>query len=221
MRWQWLHKAGQGKLLVFCNGCGMDEQVVSHLRPDDFDILMLFDYVAPQLPPEVEQIITAASYRAVIGWSMGVWIGSYLLAEYNFDSAIALNGTLCPIHEDFGIAPVIFSRTIEYFNEQHREKFYKRMCDSDGLRCFLRSAPKRQIVDQRQELSFLWRIRQQMALPPEKAAPWHKAVIARRDIIVPTKSQQAFWAGRLPVIEIDGGHYPFARWSCWSECLAL
>ncbi len=199
----------------------MDEQVVSHLQPDDFDVLMLFDYVTPQLQQEVRQIIMAASYRAVIGWSMGVWIGSYLLAEYDFDSAVAVNGTLCPIHEDFGIAPVIFSRTIEYFDEQHREKFYKRMCDSNSLSCFLNSAPQRQIADQREELSFLWSIRQQMAMPPAEAAPWHKAVIARRDMIVPTRSQRLFWTGRLPVVEIDGGHYPFAGWNNWADCLAL
>ncbi len=221
MRWQWLHRAGKGKLLVFCNGWGMDGEVVSHLLPGDFDVLMLFDYSALALPGAVEEALAVASCRYLFGWSMGVWIGSRLLSGYHFTRAVACNGTLCPIDKKFGISPAVFQITLENFDEKHRMDFYKGMCSRDVFPRFLHSPPKRQLINQREELSFFWGMRQELEIVPDTVLPWEKVIVARRDMIMPTRSQRLFWKGRLPVVEIDGGHYPFANWEYWSDCLAL
>ncbi len=220
MKWQWLHRAGAGKLLVFCNGWGMDGEVVSHLHADDLDIVMLFDYAALDIPCEVKTALAAASHRFLLGWSMGVWVGSTLFSGYDFDVAVAYNGTPCPIDKGFGIAPAIFQATLEKFNEKNRADFYRRMCSKNDLPLFLSSTPKRDMENQRRELAFFWNLRQQM-VPPAQAAPWQRVVISSGDRIMPARNQRAFWEKRLSVTEINGGHYPFARGNCWREYLVL
>ena len=44
MKYKWLNRENNDKLIVFFNGWGMDECVVKHLYPDDYDVLMFFDY---------------------------------------------------------------------------------------------------------------------------------------------------------------------------------
>ncbi len=221
MRWQWLHRAGAGKLLVFCNGWGMDGEVVSHLHADDLDIVMLFDYAALDIPCEVKTALTAASHRFLLGWSMGVWIGRVLFSEYSFDAAVAYNGTLCPIDKRFGIAPSIFQATLENFNEKHRADFYNRMCSKNDLSFFLQSIPKRAMEHQREELAFFWNLRQQMMPQVQDTVPWQRAVISSGDRIMPARNQRAFWKKRLPLTELNGGHYPFAKSNRWRDYLVL
>ena len=44
MEYKWLNNKNNNKIIIFFNGWGMDESVVSHLNPADFDILMFYDY---------------------------------------------------------------------------------------------------------------------------------------------------------------------------------
>ena len=44
MKYKWLHKINKQKLILFFNGWGMTESVVAHLIPDDYDVLMFYDY---------------------------------------------------------------------------------------------------------------------------------------------------------------------------------
>ena len=44
MKYKWLNKIGNQKVIVFFNGWGMDENIVRHLDYEDFDILMFCDY---------------------------------------------------------------------------------------------------------------------------------------------------------------------------------
>ncbi len=221
MRWQWLHRAGKGRLLLFLNGWGMDAKSVAHLLPGDYDLLMLFDYSSRKLPQEVDDALRRASSRSVFGWSMGVWIGSQLLAEYQFEAAVACNGTLCPIDDRFGIAPEIFSATMAHLDEQNLLKFYQRMCGKRQEAFFPERAPGRDIENQLSELKFFWDLRKEMSVVPEKHLPWQRVILSRQDRIFRAAQQRAFWQERLPVKEIDTGHYPFTLFCCWADWLAL
>lgn len=221
MKWQWLHRTGEGKLLLFCNGWGMDARVISHLQPDGFDLLMLYDYSCLDLPDEVKEALKRARSRSLLGWSMGVWIGSQVLANYDFEHAVACNGTLCPISDSFGISPTIFQGTLDAFDQLRRQKFYKRMCGKKNLSFFLQHSPIRSVENQRAELAFFWELRQEIAIPPEQHSPWKQAVIAQRDLVIPTVNQHAFWDDRIPVTKISGGHYPFTSSEHWTDYLRL
>ncbi len=202
----------------------MDGEVVSHLQAGDLDVVMLFDYTSLKIPGEVDAALAAASSRFLLGWSMGVWVGSLLFSKSNFDAAVAYNGTLCPINKRFGISPAIFRATLENFNEKNRADFYRRMCGKKDFPFFLQHLPQRGLDNQQQELVFFWNARKEMAILPEESLPWQRAVIARKDMVIPSKNQRAFWENQLfsdNIVDLDGGHYPFFLSSRWSDYLAL
>ena len=44
MKYKWLNRRENKKIILFFNGWGMDENVVKHLDSEDYDVLMFFDY---------------------------------------------------------------------------------------------------------------------------------------------------------------------------------
>ncbi len=41
---RWLCKEERSKLIIFCNGWGMDHSVVSHMTSAEYDVVSLCDY---------------------------------------------------------------------------------------------------------------------------------------------------------------------------------
>ena len=75
-----------------------------------------------QIRPYAEIDLTA--------WSLGVWAAAAVFGHsgIHFGSALALNGTLHPVHPEFGIAPEIFDGTIaNWLIPAARERFLRRM----------------------------------------------------------------------------------------------
>ena len=44
MKYKWLNRGENNKIILFFNGWGMDENVVKHLDCEDYDVLMFYDY---------------------------------------------------------------------------------------------------------------------------------------------------------------------------------
>ena len=44
MKYKWLNRNNNQKLIVFFNGWGIDENIVKHLDCEDYDVLMFYDY---------------------------------------------------------------------------------------------------------------------------------------------------------------------------------
>ena len=44
MKYKWLNKKNNKKVILFFNGWGMDDSVVKHLNPEDYDVIMYYDY---------------------------------------------------------------------------------------------------------------------------------------------------------------------------------
>lgn len=223
MKWSWLLRKGSDALLIFCNGWGMDEHVVAHLRSHCFDVLMLYAYDSFALPEDMQKEVIEGKYcrRALLGWSMGVWMGSRLFAESKetFDDAVALNGTLRPVDDRFGIPGEIFQKTWAGMDEKKTLfSFFRRCCKKTDMDFFFANLPQRTLADQLRELTF---IKENCMKDTSDAAPWKRAAIARHDLIFPARNQQTFWQGQLPVTGLSSGHYPFTLFPLWEDYLHL
>ena len=53
---EWLHKNNCEKLIIFCNGWGMDGHPFTHLSSEEFDVVMLFDYRNFQLDVDISEL---------------------------------------------------------------------------------------------------------------------------------------------------------------------
>ena len=105
MKYKWLNKVNNDDLIVFFNGWGMDESVVSHLDFANHDLLMFYNYNSIETDfPFYE--LDKYSTKTLVAWSMGVMTAS--LFDINYDYKVAINGTLKPIDNMYGIPVRIY-----------------------------------------------------------------------------------------------------------------
>lgn len=198
MRYKWLNKKSNERLIVFFNGWGMDESVVSHLEPENYDIVMIYDY--NELDFDWSEI-EAYKEKYLVAWSMGVMIAT------NFDkgyiSKTAVNGTLKPIDNEFGIPTRIYDLTIKHLNPA---KFMQNMFQVGE------TLPNvgREFENQKSELSAI------KGYSANEAFKYDRVILSSEDKIIPTANQVKFW-GIEP--NFESGHCPFFKMSSWSELL--
>ena len=196
----------------------MDENVVKHLDVEDYDVLMFYDYNTLDTDFDLD-LLNIYSEKNLIAWSMGVMVCSCLAPSLTLPlgegTKVAINGTLKPIDEEYGIHPKIYDLTIKGFNEKGRDRFVKSMFEEEvEIIC------NREIENQHSELITLkeiCKLTPSLTLPlGEGKSLYNKILISDNDKIIPTKSQVAFW-GIEP--NLKGGHCPFFQFKKWSELL--
>jgi len=231
MKGEWLHRQQREHLILFCNGWGMDTNPFFPLTATDLDVLMFSDYqdLGCEHPGSSEP---AGSFPAagladlfnhypkisLIAWSMGVWAGQQLFGPWahRLHRAIAINGTLCPIDDRFGIPTQVYAATLAQFHEAGRLKFYRRMChDRKILETFLLHQPKRTLASQRLELAAL---QNQVSCQLAESSNYTRVIITSQDLVMPTANQLAFWQGQN-ILSLEGSHFPFYRWNSWETLL--
>ena len=203
MKYKWLNNQKQKELIIFFNGWGMDETIVSHLEYEKYDILMFYDYNSLDTDFDFSEL---KNYNSVylVAWSMGVMMATLFDIEYKTKTAV--NGTLKPISDEFGIPNRIYDLTLKNFNPIGVKKFIKNMFNEE----IKLPETKREFENQKSEL---------FALKGYKANDefqYNRIIISSEDKIIPTKNQTAFWK-----IEpnVNSGHAPFYLFKKWSELL--
>lgn len=201
MKYKWLNQKNNKKVIIFFNGWGMDESVVNHLGFEDYDVVMFYDYNT--LNTEFEfSIFDSYDERYLIAWSMGVMTATLFDVKYNLKTAV--NGTLKPIDNMYGIPVRIYDLTLKGFSPKGAEKFI--------LNMGMEKVPviKRDFENQKSELA---------ALKTYSANPifkYDRVFISRNDKIIPAKNQSAYW-NIEPNLEC--GHCPFYIFKNWSDLL--
>lgn len=219
MKTVFLRQSGGNELLIFFNGWSRDASDVSALS-SPFDVLEVHDY-SDLNPDDLFRLMQPYSHLHLAAWSLGVWAAAAVFEHsgFRFESALAINGTLYPVHPEYGIAPDIFDGTISNWPDAGaRDRFLRRMAGS-GLAAQLLPKPERSPEDQQNELIAIRKQSSEHAVP---ANPYTKAVLGQRDRIIPFASQKRFWAGQgIPAATADLPHYPFGGLSSWEEVLNL
>ena len=212
MQYFWLNnKKENKKLILFFNGWAMNETPVKHLKSDDFDVLVLFDY--RNLDFDLSQFdFSKYELKYLICWSMGVY-ASNLFKKYlqDFDKKIAINGTTKIIDDNFGIPEKIYKITIKLLNEDSCDKFIKNMFDNGKLNPEITIT--RELSELKEELISIQKINLKEELN------FNLAIISNNDKIVPTKNQIDFWQYKTKIKQIDSTHCPFEKFKSWMELL--
>ena len=198
MKYKWLNKENNNKLIIFFNGWGMDESIVKHLEFGCYDVIMFYDYNDLNIDLN---IISGYDTKYLTAWSMGVMIASKFNIEYA--SKTAINGTLKPIDDKYGILPKIYDLTIKRLDVN---KFMKQMFEQDE------NIPEinRNYENQRKELEAI------KTYSANLDFKYNKVIISSNDKIIPTSAQVRFW-NITP--NIEAGHCPFYHYKTWGELL--
>jgi len=203
MKYKWLNNGNNQNLIVFFNGWGMDESVVKHLNFENYDVLMFYDYNSLETNFDFASI-NLYSNKYLVAWSMGVMTATNF--DINYIKKIAINGTLKPIDDKFGIPKRIYNLTLKGFSPKGAEKFIKNMF----LEEYNLPIINRNFENQKSELEALTHYK------AKENFKYDKIILSTEDKIIPTKNQIAFWN-----IEpnISSGHAPFNKFKNWSELL--
>jgi biotin synthesis protein BioG len=196
----------------------MDENHLLRLKSSDYDILVCSNYQDLSLF-NIEELRNYNNI-IIIAWSMGVFAAG-MLKKYldNVSLSIAINGTLKPIDDKYGIPETIFAATLNNFNADTREKFYKRMFkDNENLEKFLTNQPKRNAEDQKNELISL---QNYIINENDSTNCFDRVIISKYDKIIPAKNQLNYWreVEKLNPTVIEEGHYPFFLWQSFEEII--
>ncbi len=205
-----LHRAGNGKLLLFFNGWGMDDTLFSAWPVPEFDVMTVCDYTEKTPLPE----LSGYAELHLAAWSLGVRAAAEALAgtPYRFATATAFNGTLRPVDAEYGIDPAVFAGTVENWgDERARDRFFRRLAGNAEF-----NRPARSWESQRDELAALERRFSAEPVPPN---PFRTAWIGGRDRIIPAAAQSRFWSSQgVEIVEVPGApHLPFAALRSFGE----
>ena len=182
MKYKWLSRKNNQKLIIFFNGWGMDEFVVNHLQAEEYDVLMFYDYNSLTIDFDLKTL-GRYSEKYLVAWSMGVMIAT--LFNIDYVSKTAINGTLKPIDDNYGIPKRIYNLTLRGFSPKGAEKFIKNMFDNEKEASLLQIY--RDFDGQKSELDALTHYQ------AKEDFKYDRVIISSEDKIIPTKNQTAFW----------------------------
>ena len=209
MQYKWLNHKNNEKLIVFFNGWGMDEKIVSHLNCSDYDVLVFFDYESF----DIEKFdFEKYKNKYLIAWSMGVYVCNYYYELIkNFDRFAAVNGTQKPIDDNFGIPEFVYGLTVNNFNDLSCSKFMKKISPFFDLSAYVTrntQALKNELISIRD-------------LKVENYVEFNKTIISKKDKIFPFQNQMNYWETTNAQINIseDGAHYIFNLYQNWEDLL--
>ena len=202
MNYKWLNKTTTNKLIIFFNGWGMDETIVSHLDCEDYNVIIFYDY--NNLDIDID--LSIYTEKHLVALSMGTMVAT-LFDFGELTSATAICGTPLAIDDNYGIPERIYNLTIRGFSQNSSQKFMERM---------FTEKPTIETFSNRTFDSKLSELKQMLTYKPNMEFKYSKAVVAESDKIIPTKNQLNYW--KNPTI-INSGHCPFMLYSKWSELL--
>lgn len=183
------------------------------------DVLFLYNYSDFNLDFDFSKY----SCINLLAYSYGVFMSSFYKDKLpNINHATALNGTLIPIDNTWGIPQKIFALTLENMTLDTALKFRKKLFNNDqDFQKFNKNLPNRPLDNSIAELEF---IKQCAKNKPNMTLDFDKIIISTQDKIFPTKSQRAFWADLTKhqnIKEIESGHFPFYQFESFQDIINL
>lgn len=224
MKAHWLNRQNNKNLIVFFAGWSFDyNPFCNHPECGDNDLLMIYDYNNMDIPDELKTLNNYES-KILAAWSMGVF-AAYLnrVLFEDFNKKIAVNGTITPVDDKFGIPVKIFELTLKHAASGLGGKFYKNVFQTlKEYEEYLKNPVQRSIENRVEELENLYDLIRQQPADFDGEKFYDCAVVCQNDKIIPSANQSASHnKNNVPVISLDCGHFPFYNFSKWDEIIEL
>lgn len=214
----YLQNNNSNKLILFFCGWGMDEKPFSILK-SNCDILYVYDYTTPEFPH-----FDFSKYKniSLLAFSYGVYASAIAnLPKINIEQNVAINGTLIPVDDKYGVPLRQFELT-EKMDSQSVVKFRERLFGGEKAKehfeIFENNLPQRTAQSCTDELI---RMKKYVPMFPTPNKQFDKVYIAKYDRCVPTRNQLNFWKNTKTsnIIELECGHFPFFNYNSIEELL--
>lgn len=205
------------RLIIFFNGFSLSEDLYEHLNKNTYDIMFVSDYRYIDTEYRFSGLTKKYTEINLVGYSLGVFVAASLpeIHKIRFNNCVAINGTLQPVDDHFGIPEKIFKGTIHNMNEKNLIKFYQRVFSEDYelLKDKLNVEPLKAKAE-------LLNINEYISQNLLVENIYTKAIISRSDKIFPPTHQLNFWQDAVKTVIISGGHFPFMKFYSWDDLLS-
>lgn len=200
-----LQKANNRNLVLIFAGWSTGPELFKPLEetiPEGWDLLVAYDYSDFTFPNEIlDRYYTVYLFA----WSLGIAASARSLAPEKITRAFAINGTLEPVSDNYGIPPAIFNGTADRLDTRNLAKFRQRMFASgDEFRS------KSHLFSQEDDIESLRKQLYLFSQPLQTVGlPWKRVFIGRDDRIFPPVNQKRFWETQeaTEIIELEKPHY--------------
>ncbi len=217
MQSHWLKAQNKDKLIIFFSGWSFDENPFLFLESSNYDVLMLYDYNNLN----IENLNIPNNYKEyyLISWSMGVYTAFLLRNKLpKFAKKIAINGTLYPVDDKFGIPQKSFILTLRHAKIGLEGKFYQNIFTTENeYKRYINEPVKREIDNRVSELKSLFETIKNTEIIYNDF--YNMAIISNNDKIIPTKNQIYFWENKIPIKIIESGHFPYYNYNSWDQII--
>lgn len=216
----WLNNQNNENLIVFFAGWSFDEKPFKFLQCNNYDVLFVYDYNNFEIPEELKNI-NQYKHKFLITWSMGVFVANLLKDIFtDFEYKMAINGTISPVDNEFGIPVKMFELTLKHAKIGLEGKFYKNVFQTEEeFQKYKKTPVERTIENRVSELENLYsEIKEQKEITAKEFYDF--AIVSEFDKIIPPKNQIASHnKNTVKVLKIPYGHFPFYHYSSWDEFL--
>lgn len=218
MKSYWLNKQNNKNLIVFFAGWSFDENPFKTINCEDYDVLIIYDYNELSIIPNELNNLSEYENKTLITWSMGAfaaYLHKNLFKDFNYK--IAVNGTVTPVDNEFGIPIRMFELTLKHAEKGLEGKFYQNVfSNEEEFEIYSKTPVQRSIENRVCELENLYDFIKITNVDYEKFYDF--AIVSEFDKIIPPKNQLASHkSNNVPVIELAAGHFPFYKFSSWKE----
>lgn len=201
---------GNRRLILIFAGWSTTPAFYRDLHSEGWDIAVVWDYTDLDFDPSV---IEDYSSVFIIAWSMGVAAAAHAAATTlpsgRIAAAFAVNGTLYPSSDRFGIPENIYESTRATLNARNLLKFTKRMgYVPPAPETMPPVAPEDFYIPDFDSLAIELENMRSEAL--KGSLPWKRVYISTNDRIFPAESMHAYWEAapsRPQIIDLDAPHY--------------
>lgn len=197
------------RLILVMAGWSAGPWVAADISREGWDVAVVYDFTDFSLDTSfLDRYYTVY----VFAWSLGVFAASRLLPADRVTAAFAVNGTLDPVDDRFGIPRAIFEGTAKGLNERNLLKFRMRMTRDRGewerISGMFRPAGSDEAIENLRKQ--LYNVAEAALSNVEKEdLPWTRIYIGSEDRIFPPANQKESWRRdpEAEIVETCRGHY--------------
>ena len=203
MQQDWITQPGNRKLIIFVMGWGSEPGLVTHIAPEGYDRLIVYDYRT--IEPLQDNRLPGYDKIYLFAWSFGVWVAEQIASDIPLTKAVACGGTPLPVDDRYGMPRRPFVLTMRSIRSAGTDEFCRRTY-GESYSKVITIPPSRSLDEMAAELEHLYEESAKTYRPHIK---WDKAIIGSLDTIFPTENQVAYWGDTGTIVE-EMPHYPFA-----------
>ncbi len=188
MKTEFIINNGSSKLILIFAGWSTDPSLYKEIRREGWDVLVAYDYSDLDFQSGLLE-----NYDTIwlFAWSLGVFISDLVLDNSQVTSAIAINGTLDPVSDTYGIPLNIYDNTTANLNRNNLIKFRKRMAGESAIfrEKFSGEFDDERIEELKRQLEFIGNLaKPENKGKSSKGIKWNRAYISENDRIFPAQN---------------------------------